>query len=404
MYWPELHEFVEMQPTAEKGNRKILGVTGIRSEYDIMSSVFRAVNEHPGLDLKLIVTGAHLSDAYGKTVSEIRADGFSIADEIESLLNADSDASRVKGLAIQLQGLVQAVQRERPHFLLVLGDREEAMTTALAGAYMNIPVVHVGGGDRVIGNVDDQIRHAVTKLAHVHFVSNEESYRRVLQLGEQPFRVFNVGNPGLDRILSVPKLSAADVSRRLGFQIGNDEKLILLIQHVISTEIDQAYAQMKTTLEAVRQLGIKTILSYPNSDAGSQQMIKAIQEYGGRLPFLYTAKNIPRLDFVNIMRRADCMLGNSSAGILEAPLLKLPVVNIGNRQKGRLHAENVQFVKHDVSEICAAVKRSLFDIDYRKVVSTCKNPYGDGQASKRIADKLASIDIDEKLLIKDITF
>jgi GDP/UDP-N,N'-diacetylbacillosamine 2-epimerase (hydrolysing) len=393
-----------MPPTVEKGKRKILGVTGIRSDYDIMSSVFQAVNEHPDLDLRLIVTGAHLSDAYGKTISEIRADGFSIVDEVESLLNADSDASRVKSLAIQLQGLVQAFQRERPHFLLVLGDREEAMTTALAGAYMNIPVAHVGGGDRVIGNVDDQVRHAVTKLAHVHFVSNEESYQRVLQLGEQPFRVFNVGNPGLDRFLSVPKLTAADVSRRLGFEIGDDEKLILVIQHVISTEIDQAYSQMKTTLEAVRQLGIKTILSYPNSDAGSQQMIKAIQEYEGRLPFLYTAKSIPRLEFVNIMRRADCMLGNSSAGILEAPLLKLPVVNIGNRQIGRLHAENVQFVKHVVSEICAAVKRSLFDVDYRKVVSTCKNPYGNGQASKKISDKLASIDIDEKLLIKDITF
>lgn len=389
-------------PEADK--RKILGITGIRSEYDIMSSVFRAIDRHPGLELKLVVTGAHLSDAYGSTVSEIRKDGFFIAEELESLLDADSDSSRVKGLAIQLQGLVQSVRRERPHFILVLGDREEAMTAALVGAYMNIPVAHVGGGDRVIGNVDDQIRHAVTKLAHLHFVSNDESHRRVIQLGEQPFRVFNVGNPGLDRILEEPLLSAQQLSQSLGFPIEDGEPLILLIQHVISTEIDQAYIQMSTTLEAIQKLGVKTVLSYPNSDAGSHQMVKAIHEYEGRLPFLFTARNIPRTEFVNIMRRARCMLGNSSAGILEAPLLKLPVVNVGNRQKGRLHAENVQFVDHDPSAICAAVTQAVFNEEYRKHVSGCKNPYGDGQASKRIASTLESIELNRQLLIKDITF
>jgi len=383
--------------------RKIAAITGIRSEYDIISSVLQKIQEHPYLQLKVIVTGAHLSDTYGHTIDEIKDDGFEIADVIESLLNGDSNSSRLKGLAIQLSGLIQSLTRINPDFLLVLGDREEAMTTALAGAYMNIPVAHIGGGDRVLGNVDDQIRHAVTKLAHLHFTTNEESYQRILKLGEQPFRVFNFGNPGLDRLITTPHLTCRELSDRLGFEISEDEPLILLIQHIISTETNNAYEQMKTTLEAVAELKVKTIISYPNSDAGSQKIIKALREYQN-LPFIHMEKNIPRLVFVNIMRKAGCMLGNSSAGILEAPLLKLPVINVGNRQKGRLHAENVQFVAHDVKAITAAAKIALFNKDYRKTVSDCVNPYGDGASAQKIVDVLASIPIDAQLLIKDITY
>ena len=335
-------------------------------------------------------------------MQEIRRDGFFITEEIESLINGDQASARIKGLAIQLQGLVQTVVRTKPDFLLVLGDREESMSTALIGAYMNVPVAHIAGGDRVIGNVDDQVRHGVTKLSHIHFVTNQESFDRIIRLGEQPFRVFNTGSPGLDRLLDVPELTATELSERLNFEIKDGEPFILLIQHIISTEIEEAYAQMKITLEAVKELEITTVLSYPNSDAGSQQMIRAIQEED--LPFLYSAKNIPRLEFVNLMRRAGCMLGNSSAGILEAPLLKLPVVNVGNRQKGRLHADNVQFVSHDKSEIKAAVQRALFDQDYLDLVAKCSNPYGDGTASDQIADILGSIPIDSNLLIKDITY
>lgn len=383
--------------------RTVLAVTGIRSEYDIMSSVFRAIERHQALELRVVVTGAHLSEAYGYTVSEVRKDGFTIVDEVDSLLNSDHPATRVKGLAIQLQGLVQTVVREKPDLLLVLGDREESMSTALLGAYLNIPVAHIAGGDRVVGNVDDQIRHAVTKLAHIHLTTNADSAQRIERLGEQPFRVFNVGNPGLDRLLEVSELDAAELSESLGFRIVDGEPVILLIQHVISTEVEHAYEQMKTTLDAVAALGVRTVLSYPNSDAGSQQMIRAIHEFG-RLPNLYVAKNIPRLEFVNLMRRSSCMLGNSSAGILEAPLLGLPVVNVGNRQRGRLHAANVEFVPHDKERIIGALKRAIWDTEYRLSVSRCTNPYGDGHSSARIANILATIPLDESLLIKDITY
>jgi len=383
--------------------KKILAVTGIRSEYDIMSSVYKAIEAHSQLDLQILVTGAHLSDSYGHTIDEIKADGFRIVDQVESLINGDSLSARVKGLSIQLQGMVQAISRLQPDMLLVLGDREESISTALVGAYMNIPVAHLCGGDRVIGNVDDQVRHAVTKLSHVHLTTNEDSYNRVLQLGEQPFRVHNVGNPGLDRLLKVPLLNAADLSQKIGFRVADNEPLLLVIQHVISTEIDFAYEQMRVTLEAVAALSLPTVLSYPNTDAGGQQMIHAIDEFSS-LPFLHVVKNIPRLEFVNIFRRASCLLGNSSAGILEAPLVKLPVVNVGNRQKGRLHAENVTFVPHSKIDILKAVERAVFDDAYRMQVANCSNPYGDGNSSERIADILSSIVIDDKLLIKDITY
>ncbi len=386
-----------------KMKKRILAVTGIRSDYDLMTPVFKSIQDHPNLELQLIVTGAHLSHAYGYTVEEIKKDGFIIADTIESLLNSDFTSGRVKGLAIQLQGMIQTVERIKPDILLVLGDREESMTTALVGAYMNIPVAHVGGGDRVIGNVDDQVRHAVSKLAHIHFTTSQESADRLLKLGEESFRIFNTGNPGLDRLKDVPFLTREELSSRLGFSIDKEEPLILLIQHVISTEVNHAYAQMRITMEAISKLGIKTIISYPNSDAGGQQMINAINEYID-LPFLYVQKNIPRLEFVNIMRHANCMLGNSSAGILEAPFLKLPVVNIGNRQKGRLHTNNVQFVNHDVNEIIEAVKRTINDKNYLQEIAQSTNPYGDGNSAIKIASILSKLTIDEKLLIKEITY
>jgi GDP/UDP-N,N'-diacetylbacillosamine 2-epimerase (hydrolysing) len=382
--------------------RRILAVTGIRSEYDILSSVLRALTSIRSIDLRLVVTGAHLSSAYGRTVREIVRDGFRIAARVPSLVGDDTDASRVEGLAIQLRGLVRATARLRPDLLLVLGDREEAMTTALTGNYLDIPVAHIAGGDRVVGNADDQIRHAVTKLAHLHFATNAESARRILRLGEQRFRVFDVGNPGLDRLREEPRMTDSELSRRLGFPIRDGEPLLVVIQHPLSSELSVAAAQMRVTLDAVEELAVPTVLTYPNSDPGSRSMIGEIERR--RLPNLRAVKNAPRPEFVNLLRRAGCLLGNSSAGLLEAPLLKLPVVNVGNRQKGRLHAENVAFVPHERAAIVRAVRRALFDRAYRARVRRCRNPYGDGRSSERIARVLASVPLDDRLRIKDITY
>lgn len=387
----------------KKRKKVVLSVTGIRSEYDILSSVFRAIDDHEDLSLKVVVTGAHLSETFGYTIDDIEKDGFEIVDRIESLLSGNRESLRVKGLGIQLQGLVQTVLRVQPDFLLVLGDREESIATALVSTYLNIPLIHLCGGDRVVGNVDDQIRHAVTKLAHVHLTTNIESKDRVLRLGEQEFRVHNVGNPGLDRLIEVEDLSLAQISSNINFDIAEDEPYIILIQHALSSEVKNAYRQMKVTLEAIKSMGIKTIISFPNSDAGGLEIIRAIVECNP-VPFIYSAKNIPRVDFVNLLRNASCLVGNSSLGILEAPLLKLPVINVGNRQIGRLHAENVQFVPHEKKAIMDAIKIAIHDENYISDVKRCGNPYGDGRSSLKIADLIANTIIDEKLLIKDITY
>ena len=383
--------------------RKVLAVTGIRSDYDLMSSVYRELNKRERIDFRLIVTGAHLSKLYGETVKNVEADGFRVEEKIETLLNADTISSRVKGLGIQLQGLSQAVRRISPDVLLVLGDREEAMSVALIGAYMNIPVVHVGGGDRVIGNVDDQVRHAVSRLAHIHLVTSYESEERIRRFGEQEFRIFNVGNPGLDRLINTPDLSMREISEEIGLEIKEGERFLMVIQHVISTEVSEARQQMIATMEAVRESGYKAIVIYPNSDAGGQEIIKVINEYK-HLKDIVVAKNLERSLFVNLMRRCSCLIGNSSAGIMEAPLLRLPVINVGNRQKGRLHAENVIWVNHDKDKILDALHRSLSDLQFLKSLENCANPYGDGNSAKKIADIIESLEISQELLIKDITY
>lgn len=383
--------------------KTILAITGIRSEYDIMSSVFNAINDHPNLELKIVVTGAHLSHAFGMTLHEIEKDGFQIVDKIESLLNADSESSRIKGLGVQIQGLVQTVSRVKPDMLLVLGDREESISTALVGSYMNIPVAHICGGDRVVGNVDDQIRHAVTKLSHIHFASNHESAERILKLGEQPFRVFNVGNPGIDRLIATPTLTKSKLFKCLNVSFSEKDPLLVVIQHVISTEVEFAYEQMEQTLMAINELKFNCVLIYPNSDAGSQNLIKCIQNFSNS-EHIHVAKNLPRITFVNLLRHASCLIGNSSAGILEAPALRLPVVNVGNRQKGRLCSENVSFVDHDKKAIIDSINDALYNQDRIEEVKNCYNPYGDGTSSSKIAKILDEIELNNHFLIKDISY
>ena len=384
--------------------RKVIGITGIRSEYDSMVPVYHAIVAHPRLALSLIVTGAHLSKHYGLTVQEIEKDGFVIAETVESLLNGDRDATRIKSAGIQLYGLAQAIDHLRPDILIVFGDREESITTALVGAYLNIPVAHVSGGDRVIGNVDDSVRHAVTKLAHLHFTTNEESKERILKLGEQPFRVFNTGNPALDRLATTEPMEREELLHWYGFPKGGwSRPWLLLIQHVISSEMDKAYHQMNTTMEAIRELEFNTVVVYPNSDAGSQEIIRCLHEYEA-MSHIKIHRHVGRKEFVNTLRHESCLVGNSSAGLLEAPFLRLPAVNVGNRQKGRLHADNVQFVPHDKDRIKQAILKACCDPEYRKRIAACSSPYGDGKSGERIADILAYLPLDANLLIKDITY
>ena len=382
--------------------RRILAITGIRSEYYLQRPIFDAIMNHPLLELELIVTGSHLSPLHGYTVTDVEADGYPVVERIESLLYSDRDAGRLKGAATQLQVLAHIVDSRRPDWLLAPCDREEALTMALCGAYMNLPTAHYSAGDRVVGNVDDMIRHAISRIAHLLLATSEDARERLIRSGEEEWRVHNVGHAGLDRMRLTPVLEHDALADALGVS-ASDEPDMVVIQHPISSELEQAGRHMRQTLDAAASLGFQVFISYPNSDPGSQEIIRVIQEYRTN-PKFHVFKNIPDVAFVNLLRGAAVLVGNSSLGLLEAPFLKLPVINVGARQAERFHAENVFFVSPKIQEITKQIRLILEDSQIRARVRNCSNPFGSGHAGEQVADLLASIPLGSKLLNKDLTY
>jgi GDP/UDP-N,N'-diacetylbacillosamine 2-epimerase (hydrolysing) len=377
--------------------RRVLGITAIRSEYFLQRPILRAIVDHPQLELELVVTGAHLSPLHGHTVKEIENDGFPIAARIENLIYSDRDAARLKGAASQLQVLAHVVDELRPDWLLVPADREEAMTLALCGTYMNIATAHYAAGDRVVGNADDMVRHAVSRLSHLLLTTHEQARARLIKAGEAEWRVHNVGHAGIDRLRTTEQLSTSELAKALNVKTLADQ-FAVIIQHPLTSEIENAGSQMRETMAAVLELGLQAFVSYPNSDPGSNQIIEVIEAHRSN-PHVSAFKNIPDTEFVNLLRRATVLLGNSSLGLLEAPYLKLPVVNVGRRQSERHHASNVFFVPPDREAIVRQV-RAIID----NGISECENPFGDGHTGERIAELLAATPIDAKLLNKDLSY
>lgn len=381
---------------------KVLGITAIRSEYFLQRPIFEAIDTHPDLDLRLIVTGAHLSSLHGHTIKDVENDGFHIVDRIDSLIHSDQAADRLKGAADQLRSLVETVADQNPDWLLAPADREEAMTMALCGAYLGLPTAHYGAGDRVVGNVDDMVRHAVSRLSHLLLTTNEDARQRLIRAGEEDWRVHNVGHSGLDRLRTTPQLSREDLARQLGVATVESPYLIV-IQHPLSSEIDAAGDQMRETLAAITELGLQTFISYPNSDPGSKQIVSVI-EAARNQPNLHVFKNVPDVLFVNLLRDAAALIGNSSLGLLEAPFLKLPVVNVGRRQTARQHTTNVFFVPHDRKRIIEQVRAILADNETQELVRNCQNVFGDGHTGEAVAELLARTSRDSRLLNKDLSY
>lgn len=376
--------------------RRVLGITAIRSEYFLQRPILRAIVDHPDLELKLVVTGAHLSPLHGHTVKDIEADGFPIVARIENLIYSDRDAARLKGAASQLQVLTHVVDELRPDWLLVPADREESMTLALCGTYMNIATAHYAAGDRVVGNADDMIRHAVSRLSHLMLTTHEQARERLIKAGEEAWRVHNVGHAGIDRLRTTPQLSALELAKALG--VDEIKRYAVIVQHPLTSEIDNAGPHMRETIAAALELGLQIFISYPNSDPGSNQIIDVIEAQRSD-PRVSVFKNIPDIEFVNLLRGATVLLGNSSLGLLEAPYLKLPVVNVGRRQSERHHAGNVFFVPAEREAIVKQVRAIM-----ENGIGECENPFGDGHTGARVAELLATTPIDARLLNKDLTY
>lgn len=376
---------------------KVLAVSGIRSEYDILYPVIKVLNDDENFDVGLIVSGAHLSDWHGFTLERIEKDGFKIVDKVDSLFMTNRKTQRVKGIGVLTYSIAQTVERESPDFLLVVGDREESISTALVGNYMDILTAHIGGGDPVYGNADDPIRFAVSKLAHIHFTTALEYADNLKKIGEEEFRIFFVGNPAYLNIEETPYINLVEISNILNFDI-SDGNYMVFIKHPLSSEKENSYIQMKITLEAIKafceKYSFKVIGIFPNTDPGSYDILKAINEVdSANIKFF---KTLERKVFINIMRRTKCLVGNSSMGILEAPYYKIPVVNVGNRQKGRLNAGNVEFVGYNTEEIFKAIEKAVFNESYRERIKHLKNPYGDATAPYKIRDILKSINLNNK--------
>lgn len=379
--------------------KRIAVVTGSRSEYDRLYSSLLEIQRHPDLELKLIVTGAHLTPTSGMTVREIERDGFPIEEKIETLLDSSTLAGRARSAGFQLSSLVQVFSRINPEVVLVFGDREETICTAIACSYMNIACAHICGGDIAVGNVDDSIRHAVTKLAHLHFPCSEQSAVRIGGMGEEAWRIHMVGDPGLDRLHTESTMTSEDLGNALGVDFTHGTN-ILLVQHPVSTERRQAKRQMQITLDSLVDMDANIIVGCPNSDAGSRDIVDCINNFAAVHDNITTYEFIERRLFINLLRTVDLLVGNSSMGIFEAPVLHLPTVNIGTRQTDREHSDNILFVGHDSRAIRDAIEKALNDETFRQKVTNCASPFGDGNAGRKIVSVLAETVFDKKLLVK----
>jgi GDP/UDP-N,N'-diacetylbacillosamine 2-epimerase (hydrolysing) len=379
--------------------RRVLAVSGTRADYGLMRPVFAAIRGHPGLDLEIAATGMHLMEEYGSTVSEIQADGIPFR-RVEATYSGDDRSSMARFLGAFIGGFTRLAEEIRPDILLLLGDRAEMLGGAAVGAYLAIPVAHVHGGDRS-STVDDPVRHAITKLSHLHFAATPASADRILRLGEDPSRVFVVGAPSLDVLLTEPSVDREALFRRYGLR--PEEPLVLVLQHPVTVEMEHAGDQMGETLRAVEEVQLPALVLYPNADAGGRSMIRTIREFG-HIPFLRVLPHLPHRDYVAFLRNAAVLVGNSSSGIIEAPVLHLPVVNIGTRQEGRERSENVLDAGYRTAEIAAAIRKAVSDVPFREQVRACRNPYGDGHAGERIARILSEVPLGPDLLQKVMAY
>lgn len=392
--------------------RHIALFTGNRSEYGLQYPIFRAVARDQRLRYSLLVGGAHLDDEFGRTVAEIEADGFHIMRLPGMDGCQNSSAYTPRSIASSMAGVSSLLCQLRPDMALIYGDRFESFGALIAATQMGIPTAHVEGGDYTEGGAfDDSVRHAMTKLAHLHFTTNEAAANRVRKLGEEPRRVFNVGLPSLDLVRDGLYAQPDDLIAEFGFDLSRP--IVLFCQHSVATEQESAAAQVRPSLQALAELaaaGFQIVVTYPNDDAGGRAILEEIRRFQREhLPGGHLVASLGRRRFhgmLNLMGRVGrgVLAGNSSAGIKETPAFGCPTVNIGSRQHGRLRASNVVDTPYDAHAILGAIRRAAEDSDYREGCRRCENPYGDGTAGERIAEVLATIPLGLKLVQKKMTF
>ncbi len=373
--------------------RKVAVLTGTRADYGLFRPILAELQARPEFEPQLIVTGMHLAAEFGKTIVDIEQDGYPIAAKVDMLLRGNSRGAMVKSLAVGLLGITQALESLEPQFLLVLGDRGEMLAGAIAGAHLGVVVGHIHGGEHS-GSIDDSLRHAISKLAHIHFPVTPEAAVCLRNHGEKVERIFLIGAPGLDDLEQGYQVSREELSDQLRTTLADE--YILAAFHPVVGEEAESMAQFQALLKVLAGSGLQCVIILPNSDAGRDSLLEVLSHYTG--PDFVIISHLARRFYLGLMARARLLIGNSSSGIIEAPSFGLPVINIGNRQRGRLRSTAIIDISGEEADIQSALTRVLREEKPRQIVT----PYRKG-AARKIADTLAKISITSRLLTKDFS-
>jgi len=374
---------------------RVAAVTGSRADWGLLLPVLRAIKAHPQLQLMLWVTGSHLEARFGNTVNAIITDGFAVDGRIPLQLTTGDTRDTAHALARAIGGFADHIGEDRPDLMLVLGDRYEIFGAVQAALLAGVPVAHIAGGDISEGAYDDGMRHAISKLSHLHFPTNAEARDRLLQMGEQAERVILSGSPGIDAIVQTPRLSRDQLGAAIDFAF--QPRNIAVSFHPATLDYMTPAQQVQSLTDALQQLdpNIGIVLSGSNADTGGDVVNQALQDFAQHRPNSCFVQSLGAQRYYSLIEQVDLLVGNSSSGLYEAPSLHTPTLNIGSRQQGRLHGASVRHCAQDSSAIREAIEQLLANPP-----QDFTNPYGDGQAAQRIVDALAAIDNPRSLLIK----
>lgn len=370
--------------------KKITVFTGTRAEYGLLYWLIKDIDAEQGVELQLLVSGTHLSSEFGNTYQHIERDGFTIDEKIEIVLSSDTAVGVAKSVGLGVLGFADALSRLKPDALVILGDRFEALAVAQTAMLLRIPVLHLHGGEITEGAYDDSIRHAITKLSHLHGVSTEEHRRRVIQLGESPDRVCNVGAMGLDYLTRADHMPLHMLESSINFSL--DMPFFLVTYHPVTLATEEATSSFESLLSAIDLYpNFKVVLTYPNADDGGRGIIPLIERYAKEnKERAIVVPSLGRERYYSALKYCSVVIGNSSSGIIEAPSFGTPTVNIGGRQKGRVAANSVVTCSPETKEISGAISQVLIGLE-SGVYSQIENPYGSGDASKKVLNMLTQL-------------
>jgi UDP-hydrolysing UDP-N-acetyl-D-glucosamine 2-epimerase len=374
---------------------RLLLVTGSRADFGLWLPVLAEARDRAGVEAALLVTAMHLDPRFGSTVDEVRRSGYPVVAEVACTPAGDSRAEMAVAVGQALRAMAPLLAQERPDWLLLLGDRGEQLAAALAALHAGTPVAHLHGGEVTRGAVDDTVRDLVSRVAHLHLVATGAAEARLDAMGEEHWRIRRVGAPGLDLLASEARGDLAELRRRHG--LPPDDPYLLVVQHPETVGAERAAGDLDATLTAVAASGLSALVIYPNADAGGRSMVERLLSAG---PKLRVVASLPRAEFATLLAGAAALVGNSSSGIIEAPLLGVPAVNVGRRQEGRTRGDNVIDVPAEAGAIAAAI-RTAVEPAFRAGLSRT-SPYGDGHAAERILEELLSTPRDARLLTKRV--